>query len=82
LVEVEGRAEKVCHVTVLDQIGASQEEQATYEGNGIVQGVPANTRWKQGPEDTVGIVFTQVEWSREVEAMGTTIPGDFQEVWV
>jgi hypothetical protein len=58
LVEIEGRAEKVRHVAVFDQVGASQEKQATYKGNGIVQGVSANSGWKQVPEDTIGIVFT------------------------
>jgi hypothetical protein len=82
LVKVKCRAEEVCHVAIFDQVGASQKKQATYKGNGIVQGVAANCGWKQVPEDTIRIVFTQVKWSREIEAMGTTIPGDFQEVRV
>jgi hypothetical protein len=44
--------------------------------------VSANSRWKQVPEDTIRIVFTEVKWGWKVEAMGTTIPGDLQEVWV
>jgi hypothetical protein len=82
LVKVKRRAEEVRHVAVFDQVGASQEKQATHKGNGIVQGVSANGGWKQVPEDTVRIVFTQVKGSREIEAMGTTIPGDLQEVRV
>jgi hypothetical protein len=82
LVKVKRRAEEVRHVAIFDQVGASQKKQATYKGNGIVQGVAANCGGKQVPEDTIGIVFTQVEWSGEIEAMGTTIPGDFQEVRV
>jgi hypothetical protein len=39
--------------------------------------VSANSSWEEVPEDTIGIVFTQVKRSWEIEAMGATISGDF-----
>jgi hypothetical protein len=77
LVEVQGRTEEVRHIAIFDQVGAGQEEQATHKGNGVVQGVSANSSWEEVPEDTIGIVFTQVKRSWEIEAMGATVSGDF-----
>jgi hypothetical protein len=40
--------------------------------------VSSNSGWKEVPEDTIGIVLTEVKRSWKVEAMGATISGNFE----